>query len=291
MQHLGQMLANGLAVGCIYALVALGFVLVYRAVAVINFAQGEFVMISAFFGVMAVTLLRLPLALSYFVVLLAMAAFGFIVQRLTYYPLRGKPHLTVIICTVGLHIVLRNGARLLWGPYPLSFPSFFRREPIEAIGILIIPQNLFIIGVTGILFFLFYLFLKKTMMGYMMQAVAQDPEAARLMGVKVDRIVAITFVLNSLLAGTAGLLVAPIFLVTTDMGGSVLIKAFCSTIIGGFGSVPGAVVGGIFLGIVEILAAGYVSTYFKDGLAFGVIILVLLLAPQGIFRERVAERA
>lgn len=290
MQQLSQLVASGLAMGCIYALVALGFVLVYRSVGVINFAQGELVMLAAYLGVAAVAA-GFPLILAYGIVIVAMAIFGYVFQWVVYYPLRGKPFITVIISTIGVGIVLKNVARILWGPAPLSLPSFFSREPLEVGDVLILPQHIFIFVVTGILFLLLYLFITRTMFGHMMQAVAQDQEAARLMGIKVDQVVAVVFVLNSVLAGAAGLLLAPIFLVTLDMGGAVLIKAFSASIIGGFGSVPGAVVGGLFLGVVEILAAGYISSYFKDAVAFVVLLLVLLVVPQGLFGEKIGERA
>ncbi len=290
MQQLSQLVASGLAMGCIYALVALGFVLVYRSVGVINFAQGELVMIAAYLGV-ATMAAGFPLISVYLIVIAAMAVFGYVFQWVVYYPLRGKPYITVIISTIGVSIVLKNLARILWGPAPLSLPSFFGREPLEVGDVLILPQHIFIFVVTGILFLLLYLFISRTMFGHMMQAVAQDQEAARLMGIKVDQVVAAVFVLNSVLAGAAGLLLAPIFLVTLDMGGSVLIKAFSASIIGGFGSVPGAIVGGLFLGVVEILAAGYISSYFKDVVAFVVLLVVLLVVPRGLFGERVGERA
>ena len=288
--ELAQLIVSGLAMGSIYGLFALGFVLVYRAVGVINFAQGELVTLAAFLGVTAAVTLQIPLLLAYVVVLAAMGLFGYVFERVAYHPLRGKPLLTVIISTIGISIILRNGARIVWGPYPLALPSFFSWKSVEIGGVLISPQMIFVVVVAGALFVLLQLFLNRTLLGRMMQAVAQDREAARLMGIHVDRIIALTFVLNAILAGIAGLLLAPIFLVTTDMGSSILVKAFSATIIGGFGSVPGAIVGGLILGVVEGLAAVYVSSIFKDGVAFLALILVLLIAPGGLFAEKVSER-
>ncbi len=169
------------------------------------------------------------------------------------------------------------------------------RQPVAPLrarigGVLVSPQTISVVVVAGVLFILLHLFLNQTRLGRMMQAVAQDREAARLMGIHVDQIIALTFVLNSMLAGVAGLLLAPIFLVTTDMGSSILVKAFSASIIGGFGSVPGAIVGGIILGVVEALAAVYISSVFKDGVAFLALILALLLAPGGLFAEKIGER-
>ncbi len=287
---LAQLIASGLAMGSIYGLFALGFVLVYRAVGVINFAQGELVTLAAFLGVAAAVNLQMPLLLAYVVVLTAMGLFGYVFERIAYHPLRGKPLLTVIISTIGISIILKNGARIVWGPVPLALPSFFGWQSSNIGGLLVSPQMLFVVGVAGVLFILVHLFLNKTRLGRMMQAVAQDRETARLMGIPADRIIALTFVLNSILAGVAGLLLAPIFLVTTDMGSSILVKAFSASIIGGFGSVPGAIVGGIILGVVEALASVYISSLFKDGVAFLALILVLLLAPGGLFAEKVSER-
>lgn len=290
MQQLSQLIVNGLAMGCIYALVALGFVLIYRTVGVINFAQGELVMLAAYFGVTAVSF-GLPLIWAYVFVIAAMAIFGYLFQWMIYYPLRGKPFITIIISTIGVSIILQNLARIIWGPAPMIFPSFFSLKPLHFGFILVQPQNIFVFVVTVVLFVLVYLLLSKTMTGHKMQAVAQDPETAKLMGIKVDQVVAGVFVLNSILAGTAGLLLAPIFLVTLDMGSSVLMKSFSASIIGGFGSVPGAIVGGLFLGVVEILGARYISSHFKDGIAFVVLLLVLLIIPKGLFGERVSERS
>lgn len=288
--EIAQLLASGLAMGSIYGLFALGFVLVYRAVGVINFAQGELVTLSAFLGVTAAVLLQMPLLLAYALVILAMGLLGYIFERIAYHPLRGKPLVTVIISTIGISIILKNGVRIAWGPYPFALPSLFSWQSVEIAGVLISPQIIFVVIVAGLLFVLLHWFLNKTLLGRMMQAVAQDQETARLMGIRVDRIIALTFVLNSMLAGVAGLLLAPIFLVTSDMGSSVLVKAFSASIIGGFGSVPGAIVGGIILGVVEALAAVYISSIFKDAVAFLALILVLLLVPGGLFAEKVGER-
>ncbi|HCC79317.1 MAG: hypothetical protein A2X25_06330 [Chloroflexi bacterium GWB2_49_20] len=290
MQQLTQLIVNGLTMGCIYALIALGFVLIYRTVGVINFAQGELVMLAAYFGVTAISI-GLSLIWAYVFVIAAMAIFGYLFQWMIYYPLRGKPFITIIISTIGVSIILQNLARIIWGPAPLMFPSFFSLKPLNIGGVLVQPQNIFVFVVTVVLFSLVYLLLSKTMIGHKMQAVAQDPETAKLMGIKVDQVVAGVFVLNSILAGAAGLLLAPIFLVTLDMGSSVLMKSFSASIIGGFGSVPGAIVGGLFLGVVEILGARYISSHFKDGIAFVVLLLVLLIIPKGLFGERVNERS
>ncbi len=285
-----QLITNGVATGCIYGLVALGFVLIYNAVNTVNFAQGDLVMVGAFMGVGLVTMLGLPSWIGYMIVIAVMAVLGLLFERIAYHPLRNKPLVTVIISTLGIGIILRNAARIGFGPLPLNLPPVFGARPFVVFGTAILPQNVFIVAVTLLLVLGQYLFFTRTTLGLMMMATAQDREAARLVGVRVDRMVAITFAWATVLAAIAGLLLAPIFFVTTDMGNTVILKAFAASVVGGFGSLAGAMAGGIFLGLVEALGATYVSSAYKDGFAFVVLILVLLLRPRGFFGERIEEK-
>lgn len=287
---MAQLVINGLAMGCIYALVALGFLLIYQAVGALNFAQGELVMLSAFLGISLAVGLQLPLPLAFVLTIALMALVGWLFQRIAYYPLRDKPFIAVIISTLGVGIALRNGVQLLWGPLPLSFPSLVGSEPIRVAGSAILPQHLFIIAVTLVLLAAQYLFFTRTALGHQLQATAQDPEAARLMGIRVSRMIAFTFMLSAALACVAGLLLAPIFFVTTDMGGMVMLKAFVASIIGGFGSIPGAILGALFLGVMETFVASYISSAYKDAFAFLILILVLFVWPRGLFGEKISEK-
>jgi branched-chain amino acid transport system permease protein len=285
-----QLVINGLAMGCIYALVALGFLLIYQAVGALNFAQGELVMLGGFLGISLAVGLKLPLLVAFLLTIALMALVGWLFQRVAYYPLRDKPFVAVIISTVGVGIALRNGALLLWGPNPLSFPSLVSTEPLRLAGNMILPQHLFIIAVTLVLLVAQYLFFTRTALGHQLQATAQDAEMARLMGIPVSRMIAATFMLSAAMASVAGLLLAPVFFVTTDMGGMVMLKAFVASIIGGFGSIPGAIIGALFVGVMETFVAAYLSSAYKDAFAFLILILVLFVWPRGLFGEKISEK-
>lgn len=286
-----QLLTAGLAMGSIYALVALGFVLIYNAVGVVNFAQGEFVMVPAFVAVALMSVLPIPFPLIYLLTLLFMAIFGIVFQRIAYYPLRNRTFLPVIISTIGVSLFLRNGAQIVFGAQPELMPRPTSSIPLNLSGVFVDPQYIVIIVVTIVLLIFQYFFFEKTSLGKKMQATAQDKEMARLLGIRVATVIVITFVYSSILGGVAGILVGPIFYVAKEMGAVLGLKAFCSTIVGGFGSVPGAIVGGLFLGVVEVFGSFYISSAYRDAFAFIVLILVLLFRPQGFFGEKVAEKA
>jgi branched-chain amino acid transport system permease protein len=286
-----QLLATGLAMGSIYALVALGFVLISNAVNVVNFAQGEFVMVPAFVAVWLMTALKLPFPVVYLIILIFMGVFGIVFQRLAYYPLRNRTFLPVIISTIGVSIFLKNAAQLVFGAEPLLMTRPTSADVLNLAGVFIDPQHVVIIVVTLITLVFQYVFFEKTSLGKKMQATAQDKEMARLLGVRVSKMIVITFVYSSILGGVAGILIGPIFYVSKEMGAMLGLKAFCSTIVGGFGSVPGAILGGLFLGVIEVISAYYISSAYRDAFAFIMLILVLLFRPQGFFGEKVAEKA
>lgn len=292
MSSIVQLAVTGLAFGSIYALVALGFVLIYNAVGVVNFAQGEFVMVPAFVGLTFLSFARLPWYLAYLATLALMIGFGLAFELFAYYPLRNRTFLPVVISTIGASILLQNGAQLIWGATPLPFPSLF--PPTQTLtfgGVHIVPQYILILGVTVILLAAQFLVFEKTLVGKMLQAVAQDKDTARLLGIRAGRMIAITFAYSAMLGAVAGILVGPLFYVSKDFGGPLALKAFSASIIGGFGSVQGAIVGGLILGLVEVFAATYLSADYRDAYAFLIMIGVLLLRPQGIFGEKVVERA
>jgi branched-chain amino acid transport system permease protein len=286
-----QMLAAGLAMGSIYALVALGFVLIFNAVNVVNFAQGEFAMVPAFVAVWLLNSLNIPFALTCVITIVFMGVFGIVFQRIAYYPLRNRSFLPVVISTIGVGIFLKNGAQIIFGAEPLSMPRPTSTTALNMFGVLVDPQYIVIILCTLILLGFQYFFFEKTLLGKKMLATAQDKQMARLLGIRVATMIAITFAYSSILGAAAGILVGPIFFVTKDMGAMIGLKAFCSAILGGFGSVPGAILGGVFLGVIEVFAAYYVSTAYRDAFAFIILILVLLLRPQGFFGEKIAEKA
>ena len=286
-----QLLATGLAMGSIYALVALGFVLIFNAVSVVNFAQGEFVMVPAFVAVTLMTALNVPFPLAYQLTLVFTVLFGLVFQRVAYYPLRNRSFLPVIISTIGVSIFLKNGAQVVFGAEPLLMARPTSPNPINLGGVFIDPQHVVILIVTLVLVGFQYFFFEKTSLGKKMQATAQDKEMARLLGIRVMRMIAFTFIYSSLLGAAAGIMVGPIFYVTKEMGGMLGLKAFCATIVGGFGNVPGSILGGLFVGVIEVFAAYYISSAYRDAVAFVVLVLVLLFWPQGLFGEKIAEKA
>jgi branched-chain amino acid transport system permease protein len=286
-----QLLATGLAMGSIYALVALGFVLIFNAVSVVNFAQGEFVMVPAFVAVTLMTALNIPFPLAYLITLVFTVLFGLVFQRVAYYPLRNRSFLPVIISTIGVSIFLKNAAQVVFGAEPLLMARPTSSNPINLGGVFIDPQHIVIMIVTLALVGFQYFFFEKTSLGKKMQATAQDKEMARLLGIRVTKMIAFTFIYSSLLGAAAGILVGPIFYVTKEMGGMLGLKAFCATIVGGFGNVPGSILGGLFVGVIEVFAAYYISSAYREAVAFVILVLVLLFWPQGLFGEKIAEKA
>ncbi len=286
-----QMIAAGLAMGSIYALVALGFVLIFNAVNVVNFAQGEFAMVPAFIAVWLLAGLEVPFVLACVITVSFMIAFGIVFQRVAYYPLRNRSFLPVVISTIGVGIFLKNGAQLIFGAEPLSMPRPTSADAVNILGVLLDPQYIVIVICTLVLLGFQYFIFERTLLGKKMLATAQDKDMARLLGIKVARMIVITFAYSSILGAAAGILVGPIFFVTKDMGAMIGLKAFCSAIVGGFGSIPGAILGGVFLGVIEVFGSYYISTAYRDAFAFMILILVLLLRPQGFFGEKIAEKA
>ena len=286
-----QLLFTGLGIGSIYALVALGFVLIYRATNVVNFAQGDFAMLGAFSMVVLCIDLGLPYWLGILITLVAMLLFGALFNFAVYYPLRNRGFQPVIISTIGASILLENGVLAAYGPRPQTLPSFFSSPGFSIGPIFFDSQYLSILGVTMVMVTIQYLFFERTLLGKKMQATSQDKEMASLLGIPVATMTMLTFIYSSALGGLAGILVAPILFVSVGMGSSIALKAFAASIIGGFGNVTGAIVGGLALGVVETFGAAYISVPYKDAFAFIVLIVFLLFRPQGLFGEKVAEKA
>jgi branched-chain amino acid transport system permease protein len=287
---MAQVIVNGLAMGAIYALVALGLLFIFNAARIVNFAQGQLLMIGAFLAVTTVVDAELSPALAYGATLAAMAIIGLVFMVITYAPLRGLPAPLVILTTSAMGLVIENLALIIWGPLPRSLPTPLRIPPLRLEGVIVSSHVIFIFVVTAVLLVLQWLFLTKTSFGIAMQATSQDLQMARLVGIKVQRTVAAAFILGTVLAGIAGMLVAPIFLAEPALGGMLGLKAFVVSVIGGFGSLPGAVLGGLTLGVVEGLAARYISSEFRDAYAFVILMLVLFLRPRGFFGEKISER-
>jgi branched-chain amino acid transport system permease protein len=290
----GQNLLAGVAIGGVYAMVALGIVLIYKATNVVNFAQGEFSMLGAFGLVTLTQAMHINYYVAIPLVLVIMAAFGLLFELGVYFPLRNRTFLPVIIATIGASIMFQNGALAVFGAAPQKVAPMVQGTAtggFTAGGVFFDYQYLVILAVTAVLMGFQYFFFEHTLLGKKMQATSQDKDMARLLGIPVASMIAITFIYSSLLGGLSGMLVAPIFFVTHRMGGTLGMKAFAASIIGGFGDVRGAIIGALSLGIIEALGAAFISPVYKDAYGFLIVILFLLVRPQGIFGEKVAEKA
>ena len=270
---------------------ALGFVLLIRAASVVNFAQGEFSMLGAYFMVVLATGLGVPYLLSLPLAVAAMAGFGLLFAGATYWPLRHRGQLPVIISTIGASIFISNVVLASYGPEPAVLPNLFDGAGFELGGVYMDSQYIAIMVAAAAMVLLQYLIFERTLLGKKLQAVSQDKEMAGLLGIPVAGMVLFTFAYSAALGGLAGILVAPVLFVSVGMGALISLKAFAANIIGGFGNIPGAIVGGLALGVVETFGAAYISVPYKDALAFAVLLAFLLVRPQGMFGEKIAEKA
>lgn len=286
-----QILFSGLAIGAVYSLVALGFVLIIRATNVVNFAQGDFAMLGAFAMMTMLTVVQVPYWLAFILALGVMTVFGVIFNYGVYYPLRNRSFLPVIISTLGASIFMQNTILGIFGPQPRSLEKVFKTPGFEIGGVFLDSQYLVILAVTIIAVAFQYFFFEHTLLGKKLQATSQDKDMARLVGIPVAWMIAITFIYSATLGGLAGILIGPVLFVSIGMGSIIALKAFSATVIGGFGDVTGAIVGGLLLGVVESFGAAYISVPYKDAFAFLLLFIFLLIRPQGIFGERVSEKA
>jgi branched-chain amino acid transport system permease protein len=281
LQDFLQLTTAGVAAGAIYALTAIGFVLLWQTSATINFAQGEFVTLPAFAIVFFSAILGLPFPLAV-VAALALSAIllGLAVKRLLIDRLLDRGVLPVVIATLALGLLIRYSLQQFWTPLALPFPALFAREPARVAGIAVSSEDLGNLGAAVVVILGLYGFLQRTRMGAAMQAVAQNRTLAATLGIDVSRMIAATFVLNAVLTGVAALLIAPVYLVKYDIGVGLGIKAFYAAIIGGFNRIEGALVGGLIVGLAETYAGAYVSGQYRDGVALALLVGVLLLKPE-----------
>jgi branched-chain amino acid transport system permease protein len=286
---ISQVILSGLTAGAIYALVALGFAIIYNASHVINFAQGEFVMIGGMAAVAAVdTGLPLPIAILFSIGLATLV--GLLLEKLAVEPARGAPVVTLIIITIGASILLRGLASLVWDKKIHALPAFTGDAPISLGGATLLPQTLWVLGATLATVAALWLFFNRTLTGKAILAVSHNRLAAQLMGISVRRVLLVSFGLSGALGALAGVLIAPISFTSWDIGVMLGLKGFAAAILGGLGSGPGAVVGGLALGLMEALGAGYVSSAYKDVFAFVIILAALVFLPNGLVGSRAAER-
>jgi branched-chain amino acid transport system permease protein len=302
-----QQILNGLVLGSVYALVALGYTMVYGILQLINFAHGDVLMIGAMVGVTVVASLAgsgLPTPL---ILVIALGAamptcvlLSLFVERVAYRPLRNAPRLAPLITAIGVSIVIQTMAMIIWRPNPILFPDLLPTNPIEIGGALLAPKQLLILVVSAVLMGGLLTLVNRTKLGRAMRATAENPRIAGLMGVNANRVIAATFAIGAALAAVAGILVAMNYNIAQfNMGFILGLKAFTAAVLGGIGNIAGAVLGGLLLGIIESLGAGYVGdltggllgSHYQDIFAFVVLIVVLLFRPSGLMGERVADRA
>lgn len=280
---LPQFLTNGLVVGSGYVLVAVGLTLIFGILHIVNFAHGEFYMLGGFAAVLGSQVMGLPVLPSLLVVVVAMAAFGLLAERIVFRPISGKDPTNAIIASFGLSVLLQNLMLKTVGAEPMVPKSGFAPGAIQIGSTFITPERLAIIGATFVIVTALLLVLRYTWTGRALRALSENSTVALISGVNVRRISLITFVIGSVLAGIAGALMSPIFMVQPNSGTLVVMKAFIIVVVAGMGSIEGAIVAGIALGLIESLVAGYLGNQFRDIAGFLIVIIVLAVRPQGLF--------
>lgn len=285
-----QLLVNGVALGAAYALVALGFVLVLNATSAVNFAQGDLVMAGGLLAVALAPLIPLPGIVLLPVVLVLMAALGLLLALAAYLPLRRRPPVSVFISTIAVGIILQNGAAILFGPEPRAAPPLFGDETLHIAGLAVPEQSLAIVAVAALLIGAQQWIFARTQLGRRLRATAQDPEMARACGVPVTAMILVTFAIGTACAGAAGLLLANRYFVTPTSGGDLILKAYIAVTVGGWGSVPGAVVGALLIALFEVGVSSVLSYPVALGALYLTLLAILVLRPQGLFGEAVKRR-
>lgn len=282
-----QQLINGLALGSVYALLALGYTMVYGIIQLINFAHGEIYMIGAFAGFYSATTLKLPLIPTLLVAMAVSSLAGIIIEKIAYKPLRNSPRITLLITAIGVSLLLQNSMRILVGSDPKPFPDLINAGALNIGAVQIQWKTILMFLVSALLVIVLQFIVYKTKLDKAMRAASQDIEAASLMGINVNNTISFTFALGSALAGIAGVLVAISYpSITPYIGVMPGLKSFVAAVLGGIGSIPGALVGGLLIGILETLSKAYISTSFSDAIVFGILILILLIKPSGLLGKK-----
>jgi branched-chain amino acid transport system permease protein len=280
-----QFIFAGLTSGAIYALVALGFGVVHNTMGIVNFTQVDFVSLGGMLLFSALFYAGFPMPLALVLAVAGVTLIGLMVEVSGIRPARTDSHLVLIFLTIGLSIILRGVMKLIWGRNRMAVPPLTGELPVKFLGATILPQTLWILALTGAAILLLVLFFRKTSLGLAMRAVAANEQAARVVGLNVGWVKAMSFALAGALGGLAGCLVTPITTLAYDVGVLLGLKGFAAAILGGFGSFPGAILGGLMLGLLESLGAGYLSSAYKDVVAFLVLLLVLFVRPRGLLGD------
>ncbi|WP_288431037.1 branched-chain amino acid ABC transporter permease [uncultured Agrobacterium sp.] len=289
MPELLQFFLSGITVGAVYALVALGFTIIYNASDVVNFAQGEFVMLGGMITFFAHAA-GVPLPLAGLIAIIATAAIGVALNKLAIEPARGAPVASLIIITIGASIFIRGATQLVFDKQLHRFPAFSGDQPISIGGATILPQSLWVIVGALAVFTALWLFFTRTLIGRAVLATANNRVAAQLVGINTNFVMTLSFAMSAAIGALAGVLVTPITLTSYDVGLSLALKGFAAAMLGGMGNPKGALIGGLLLGILEAMTAGYLNSQYKDAAAFVVILAVLFAMPQGLFGRTSTDR-
>ena len=273
---------TGITVGSIYAMVAVGFNIIYNVTEIINFAQGEFVMLGGLIMVFFRVVMGLPLIMAFPATVIVVTLVGILLDRLAIRPIRQPTVLTLIIATIAASILLKGAAMFIWGKDPYDLPAFSGRNPITLFGAVIQPQYLWVIGFLIVIVIILSIFFNRTIIGKAMSACADNPNAASLVGINVNQMILLSFALSAAIGAVAGITVTPISLMEYDRGAMLAVKGFGAAILGGLGSFPGAILGGLIMGTIESFGAGLISSGYKDAFALIVLLIVLFFRPSGI---------
>ena len=286
-----QQLINGVSLGSIYALIALGYTMIYGIIKLINFAHGDIYMVGAYIGFFATGMMHISIIPALLISMVVTAGLGMLVEKLAYKPLRHAPRISILITAIGVSFFLEYTTMYFVTPTPRTFPNVIENISFNLAGFIINGQQLLILSITIILMAILTYIVQRTKIGKAMRAASFDTETAQLMGVDSDKVISLTFCIGSALAAAAGVLVG-VYYNTIDplMGIMPGLKAFVAAVLGGIGILPGAVVGGIILGVIEALVSGFLSSTFRDAAAFAILILVLLIKPSGLFGKNTNEK-
>ena len=288
-----QYLINGISIGAVYAIIALGYTMVYGIAKMLNFAHGDVIMVGAYISFCVTNYLGLPAIVSVIAAMVVCTVLGILIEGLAYKPLRGTPSLAVLITAIGVSYFLQNTAQLIWTSSPKNFTSIVNTKPMTLFdGQLTITGEVVVTVLTAVLVMLVLTwFTTRTKMGKAMRAVSEDRDAAQLMGINVNQTISMTFAIGAGLAAVAGvLLCSTVPMLQPTTGSMPGIRAFTAAVFGGIGSIPGAMIGGILLGIIENFAKAYLSTQFSDAIVFGVLIIILLVKPAGLMGKQIQEK-
>jgi len=284
-----QFLFSGVTVGATYALAALGFTLIYNASNVINFAQGEFIMLGGMLAVLF-TQAGLPLPAALALAILVPAVVGVLIEKLAIEPVKGAETVTLIIITIGASLVIRGLVQVWLGKNTHSLPAFSGDTPIEILGATLMPQSLWVLGVTAVVVVVLWYFFNRTLTGKAMLATSYNRVAAELVGINTNGVLFMSFAMSAGLGALGGILITPITLTSYDVGIMLGLKGFVAAVLGGLGNGLGAVVGGLLVGILEAMGAGYLSSAYKDAIPFVLILFILFFMPRGLFGAKVTDR-